>query len=70
MKKSALMSAILAVSFSSMVFADDHPPVPAEKYPTSQHHKKDKKPPRDVPPLKHKHHKHDDKKPPLPDDHR
>lgn len=43
MKKIALMSAILAVSFSSMVFADDRPPVPQDQYPTGEHHKGDKK---------------------------
>ncbi|WP_269563982.1 hypothetical protein [Kosakonia radicincitans] len=83
MKKIALMSAILAVSFSSMVFADDRPPVPQEQYPTGEHHKGDKKPSREAPP-KHKgdkaprhDEKHNDKhkdehgkKPPLPEDNR
>lgn len=84
MKKIALMSAILAVSFSSMVFADDRPPVPQDQYPTGEHHKGDKKPSHEVPPPKHKgdkaprhDEKHNDKhkddhgkKPPLPEDKR
>jgi hypothetical protein len=84
MKKIALMSAILAVSFSSMVFADDRPPVPQDQYPSGEHHKGEKKPPREVPPPKHKgdkaqrhDEKHNDKhkddhgkKPPLPEDNR
>ncbi|SCC03336.1 hypothetical protein [Kosakonia oryziphila] len=84
MKKIALMSAILAVSFSSMVFADNRAPVPQDQYPTGEHHKGDKKPSREVPPPKHKgdkaprhDEKHDDKhqsdhakKPPLPENNR
>ncbi|SEL00810.1 hypothetical protein SAMN04487787_105157 [Kosakonia sacchari] len=84
MKKIALMSAILAVSFSSMVFADDRPPVPQDQYPTGEHHKGDKKPSREAPLTKHKgdkaprhDEKHNDKhkddhgkKPPLPEDNR
>ncbi|QJT80835.1 hypothetical protein [Kosakonia sp. MUSA4] len=84
MKKIALMSAILAVSFSSMVFADDRPPVPQDQYPTGEHHKGDKRPSREAPPPKHKgdkaprhDEKHNDKhkddhgkKPPLPEDNR
>lgn len=84
MKKIALMSAILAVSFSSMVFADERPPVPQDQYPTGEHHKGDKKPSRETPPPKHKgdkaprhDEKHNDKhkddhgkKPPLPEDNR
>ena len=75
MKKSALVSAILAVSFSSMVFADERPPLPPEQYPNGQHHNNDKKPSHDAPPKppRHddKHHdKHNGKKPPLPEESR
>lgn len=80
MKKIALVSAILAVSFSSMVFADERPPLPPEQYPNGQHHNNDKKPSHDAPP-KHKqdkpprhddkhHDKHNGKKPPLPEESR
>lgn len=75
MKKIALVSAILAVSFSSMVFADERPPLPPEQYPNGQHHNNDKKPSHDAPPKppRHddKHHdKHNGKKPPLPEESR
>ncbi|SFT68083.1 hypothetical protein SAMN05192562_1011468 [Kosakonia arachidis] len=83
MKKIALMSAIMAVSFSSMVFADDRPPVPQDQYPNGEHHQGDRKPQREVPPRykddkaprhdeRHfdKHRRDHDKKPPMPEDHR
>ncbi|MGY5957006.1 Acid shock protein [Kosakonia sp. BK9b] len=65
MKKIALLSAVVAVSFSSMIFAADHPPVP----PKDDHHRVEKKPlpPKHKPAKPPKHH---EKKPPLPDDHR
>lgn len=69
MKKIALVSAILAVSFSSMVFAADHEPLPPENAHGQQHHKAEKKP---LPP-KHKAAKppkRDDKKPPMSEDQR
>ncbi|SCC08054.1 hypothetical protein GA0061071_105178 [Kosakonia oryzendophytica] len=69
MKKIARVSAILAVSVSSMVFAADHEPLPPENAPGQQHHKAEKKP---LPP-KHKPAKppkRDEKKPPMPEDQR
>ncbi|MCZ3381841.1 MULTISPECIES: hypothetical protein [Kosakonia] len=81
MKKSALVSAILAVSFSSMAFADERPPLPPEQYQNGPQHNGDKKPSHDAPPPKHKQDKpprpddkhrdkHNGKKPPLPEESR
>ena len=62
MKKIVTLSAIVAMSLSSYVFAADNAPVPPQKYPLTH----------DGQPPKHdgKQPPKDGKKPPLPDDKR